>query len=200
MTISLISTPAARAQAAAHADTDRAQAALIDVENSGRETLARMRDVVGHLRDAPTEPPPGLDQLPDLLRRTTCSDARLTIAGPARPLTTNVELSAYRIVEQLLTTLRDQPKVRVEVHLRFTDDALEIRVSGPTARSVSRRSTSDSSDSHGSESRMTVTDMGSTLHAVRVRAEMHGGSVTSRNPGGRLETEVRLPLLTAAAG
>ena len=72
---------AERAKAAANADTDRAQAALIDVENSGRETLARMRDVVGNLRDAPTEPPPGLDQLSDLLRRATCSDARLTIHG-----------------------------------------------------------------------------------------------------------------------
>ena len=126
---------AEQAKSAADSDTDRAQAALIDVENSGRETLARMRDVVGNLRDAPTEPPPGLDQLSDLLRRATCSDARLTIAGTARPLTTNVELSAYRIVEQLLTTLRDHPKVRVEVQLRFTDDALEIRVSGPAARS-----------------------------------------------------------------
>jgi len=189
---------AEQAKSAANADPDRAQAALIDVENSGRETLARMRDVVGNLRDAPTEPPPGLDQLSDLLRRATCSDARLTIAGTARPLTTNVELSAYRIVEQLLTTLRDHPKVRVEVRLRFTDDALEIRVSGPAARSDVGRSDSDSSDR--SESHLCVPDVRSTLNAVRVRAEMHGGSVTSRNPGGRLETEVRLPLLTAAAG
>jgi len=188
-----IGVSAEQAKAAADGDTDRAQAALIDVENSGRETLARMRDVVGNLRDAPTEPPPGLDQLPGLLRRATCSDARLTIAGPARPLTTNVELSAYRIVEQLLTTLRDQPKVRVEVHLRFTDDALEIRVSGPTARNTSPGS--DSGSSHTS-----TTDLRSTLHAVRVRAEIHGGMMTTRTPVGRLETEVRLPLLTAAAG
>ena len=85
--IQAIGVSAERAKAAANDDTDRAQAALIDVEKSGRETLARMRDVVGNLRDAPTEPPPGLDQLSDLLRRATCADARLTIEGTARPLT-----------------------------------------------------------------------------------------------------------------
>ena len=144
-----------------------------------------MRDVVGNLRDAPTEPPPGLDQLSDLLRRATCSDARLTIQGPARPLTTHVELSAYRIVEQLLTTLRDHPKARVEVNIRFTEEALEIRVSGPTMQD---------------DSRSVVTDLGSALHAVQTRAEMHGGTVMTRNAVGRRETEVRLPLLTAAPG
>jgi len=183
--IQAIEVSAEQAKAAANGDPDRAQAALIDVENSGRDTLARMRDVVGNLRDAPTEPPPGFDQLSDLLSRATCSDARLTIHGPARPLTTNVELSVYRIVEQLLTTLRDHPKARVEVHIRFTEEALEIRVSGPT--------THDDSPS-------AVTDLRSALHAVRARAEMHGGTVMTRNPVGRRETEVRLPLLTAAPG
>jgi len=186
---------AEQAKAAAGGDPERAQAALIDVENSGRETLARMRDVVGNLRDAPTEPPPGLDQLSDLLRRATCSDTRLTIEGPARPLGTNVELSAYRIVEQLLATLRDHPTARVEVHLGFTEEALEIRVSGPTGRSESHHSAYDSSDSDQG-----TTDLGRALHAVRVRAEMHGGTVMTRTPAGHLETEVRLPLLSAAAG
>ena len=108
-------------------DDEPARAALVAVEQSGRETLARMRDVVGGLRsNAPTAPPPGLDQLSDLLKRATTADARMTIRGRARPLTTNLELSAYRIIEQLLTTLHDHPRARVEVTIRFTDEALEI--------------------------------------------------------------------------
>jgi hypothetical protein len=213
--IRAIEVRAEQAQAAGDADTVGAQAALIDVENSGRETLARMRDIVGNLRDAPTDPPPGLDQLSALLRRATCSDARLTIQGPARPLSTNVELSVYRIVEQLLTTLRDHPKVRVDVNVRFTDEALEIRVSGPTLQSDSHRADSsranssrldfsraDSSraDSSRADSQRGGVDLQSALHAVRVRAEMHGGTVMTSTPVGRLEAEVRLPLLTAAAG
>ena len=94
-------------------------------------------------------------------------------------------MSAYRIVEQLLTTLRDHPKARVEVNIRFTEEALEIRVSGPTMQD---------------DSRSVVTDLGSALHAVQARAEMHGGTVMTRNVVGRRETEVRLPLLTAAPG
>ena len=92
-----------------------------------------MREVVGSLRDAPTQPPPGLDQLADLVRRSTVADSRLRIEGSARPLTANIELSAYRIVEQLLTTLRDHPTARVEVIVRFRPDALELTVSGPAS-------------------------------------------------------------------
>jgi signal transduction histidine kinase len=179
-------------QIAAHADLARAavddepaRAALVEVEQSGRETLARMRDVVGGLRDAPTAPPPGLDQLADLLKRATTADARMTIHGRARPLTTNLELSAYRIIEQLLTTLLDHPGIRVDVAIRFTDDALEIQVSGPTARSSGA-----------------ATESGTALLAVRARAELHGGTVVVRNPVNRSsqvrDTQVRLPLLAGS--
>ena len=43
-----------------------------------------------------------------------------------------MELSAYRIVEQLLDALEDAPDV--EVRVRFGDDALELAVSGPARR------------------------------------------------------------------
>ena len=179
--IHTIAENAERAKATAPGDTDGARAVLTEVEISGRETLAQMREVVGTLRDAPIEPPPGLDQLQELLARATCADTRLIVVGPVRPLTANLELSAYRIVEQLLTTLRDHPKARVDVEIRFTDEALEITVSGPAADD-------DATTGHP--------DM--ALHAVRVRADMHGGTVLTRNPVGLRETEVRLPLVSAA--
>ena len=47
-------------------------------------------------------------------------------------LPAGVELSAYRIVEQLLDALEDAPDV--EVRVRFGDDALELAVSGPASR------------------------------------------------------------------
>ena len=172
--------------ARAAVDDEPARAALVAVEQSGRETLTRMRDVVGGLRNAPTAPPPGLDQLSDLLKRATTADARMTVQGRARPLTTNLELSAYRIVEQLLTTLHDHPVARVDVAIRFTEDALEIQVRGPAAN------TSDA-----------AFDPGTALLAVRARAELHGGTVTVRNPSDRKhhsvrDTRVRLPLLAGS--
>jgi len=157
------------------------RSALTEIEQNGRETLSRMREVVGSLRDAPTEPAPGLDQLADLVVRSTTADARLRVEGAARPLTANVELSAYRIVEQLLTTLHDQPAARVEVVVRFHPDTLELTVSGPALAAP------------------TSVELTAAMSAVRARAEMHGGSVRTMHPRGRRETEVRLPLLSAAS-
>jgi signal transduction histidine kinase len=153
--------------------------ALTEIEQDGRETLNRMREVVGSLRDAPTQPAPGLDQIADLVARSTGADARLRIEGDARPLTANVELSAYRIIEQLLTTLHDRPAARVEVIVRFHTDALELTVSGPAPTAA---------DS---------TELSSALSAVQERAQLHGGSVRTTHPAGRRATEVRLPLLGA---
>ena len=89
--------------------------ALAEIEEQGRQTLTDMRAVVGTLRDAPTDPPPGIDDLAALLRRATGADARLRLEGDVRSLSPNVELSAYRIVEQLLATLTDDPRARVAV-------------------------------------------------------------------------------------
>ena len=83
--------------------------ALAEIEEQGRQTLTDMRAVVGTLRDAPTDPPPGIDDLAALLRRATGADARLRLEGDVRSLSPNVELSTYRIVEQLLATLDRRP-------------------------------------------------------------------------------------------
>jgi signal transduction histidine kinase len=159
-----------------------ANAALTDVEESGRDTLARMRELVGNLREAPTDPTPGLDQLSALTHRATGADVRLTVKGNLRPLRTNLQLSAYRIVEQLLTTLNNHPGARVEVVIQLTAEELEIRVSGPATDGTA----SGADETHDA------------MHAVRARADLHGGSVRTSSPSGRRETEVRLPLLTSA--
>jgi hypothetical protein len=63
----------------------------------------------------------------------------VTVAGDPRSLPATVELSAYRIVEHLVDVLADQPDSRIEVGVRFDDDALEIRVDGPVDRSADVR-------------------------------------------------------------
>ena len=103
------------------------------IECAGRSVLDSMRHVVGTLRDAPTDPEPGLAELPGLLASATAADARLSVTGPVRPLPASIELAAYRIVEQLLTVLRDDPATRVEVRVRFAADCLELRIAGPPA-------------------------------------------------------------------
>jgi signal transduction histidine kinase len=112
-----------------------AQDALARIGTSGRETLAQMREVVGNLRtDHLTGPQPVLADLDRLLEQATTAAARLRVSGSPRALPAGLELSAYRIVEHLLEALEDSPGARVDVHLRFGDDALELDVAGPARK------------------------------------------------------------------
>ena len=117
------------------ADPDAAQGAFAEVENSGRATLAQMREVVGTLRqERLTAPQPALAELGRLLESATTSDARLRVEGSPRALPAGLELSAYRIVEHLLAALQDDPGARIDVLVRFGPDALELDVAGPVGR------------------------------------------------------------------
>ena len=85
---------------------------LQGMENTGRATLADLDRVLASLRaDPPTAerpdtiiPAPGLAQLPELVGRFHDSgvDARLTL-DPALRLPRDLDLSAYRIVQEALT-------------------------------------------------------------------------------------------------
>jgi len=116
-------------------DPATARDALAKVGSSGRETLAQMREVVGGLRaERLTAPQPVLADLDSLLERATTADARLQVSGSPRILPAGLELSAYRIVEHLLEALEDAPGTRIDVHVRFCDDALELDVRGTAGK------------------------------------------------------------------
>ena len=105
-----------------------------------------MRAVVGVLRAdtplAPTAPQPTLTHLESLLARAKGADARLTVEGGPRALPAAVELSAYRIVEQLLDALEDAPDVEVRRALprrRRRAQRLRARRAGARGRRSSGR-------------------------------------------------------------
>jgi len=136
-----------------------------------------MRAVVGLLRkdssELPTTPQPTLTHLEALLVRAKGAGARLAVEGHPRVLPAAVELSAYRIVEQLLTALDDAPDVAVRVH--FGDDALELAVSGPVRRRAK-----------------------ASIERARERARMQRGTFDATIRGGRAEAVVSLPVLAVA--
>lgn len=171
-----IASTAATGRAVLEADPAEGAQALVQIEHEGRGVLQHMREVVGTLQDAPTEPQPTLAALPGLLDRATTAEARLTIEGFPRSLAAGLELSGYRIIEQLLTAFEDAPGATVEVRLRFSPDALELAVSGPPA--------------HGAELR-------SVLATARERASLHGGTVEGQLRAGLCELLARLPLVSA---
>lgn len=166
-------------RAALDSEPASTQAAFVAIQDTGRQTLSHMREVVRGLReDRPTEPQPVLAQLDLLLVDATTADARLTVTGDPRMLPPGVELSGYRIVEHLLRALENDEAARIDVTVAFAPEVLELRVAGPSAP---------------------VSDARSALAAATERAALHGGTLRSQARDGRRETVVLLPLVAGRA-
>ncbi len=142
-----------------------------EIAGAAREALEEMRRLLTVLRAEPgsqpeVTPQPRLDRLPELIdsHRGAGGEALLSVHGAARPLSTTIELSAYRIVQEALTNARRHaPGSRVRVELDYLGDRLAVRVTddGSTAPATM------------ADSRTKV--MGHGLVGMRERATMLGG-------------------------
>ena len=157
-----------------------------EIGDTARAGLTEMRRLLGVLRqDAEVtvpdrHPQPGLWQLTELIdaaRAASGAGTRLIVSGPVTDLDPGVELAAYRIVQEALTnTRRHAPGAAVDVELRYTDDALWMRVrdNGPGP--------AGEASGHG-------------LLGMRERALAVGGSLeTGPGPGGGFRVEAMLPV------
>ncbi|GAA1779742.1 sensor histidine kinase [Actinomadura chokoriensis] len=115
-----------------------ARAGYTEIARTAREALVEMRRLLSVLRadakpepDAANSPQPRLDRLPDLIEQHRGAGGRVDLAvhGDPRDLSTTVELSAYRIVQEALTNARRHaPGAGVHVDLMFLPDRLAVRV------------------------------------------------------------------------
>lgn len=113
-----------------------ARKGFAEIAGASREALEEMRRLLSVLRADPgTEPEvmpqPRLDRLNELIdsHRSAGGEARLNVHGAVRPLSTTIELSAYRIVQEALTNARRHaPGSRVNVELDYLGDRLAVRV------------------------------------------------------------------------
>ncbi|RFS86434.1 sensor histidine kinase [Actinomadura spongiicola] len=115
-----------------------ARAGYTEIAKTAREALVEMRRLLSVLRadaqpepDAANSPQPRLDRLPDLIEqhRGAGGHVDLAVHGDPRTLSTTVELSAYRIVQEALTNARRHaPGAGVRVDLTFLPDRLAVRV------------------------------------------------------------------------
>ncbi|TDC70102.1 sensor histidine kinase [Actinomadura sp. GC306] len=115
-----------------------ARAGYTEIARTAREALVEMRRLLGVLRadaapepEAANSPQPRLDRLPDLIEqhRGAGGSVDLAVHGDPRALSTTVELSAYRIVQEALTNARRHaPGAEVRVDLTFLPDRLAVRV------------------------------------------------------------------------
>ncbi|TYK42923.1 sensor histidine kinase [Actinomadura decatromicini] len=105
------------------------------VRDAAREALTETRRVVGLLRSddegAERAPQPGLERLDDLVsaaRQSGLSVATVVVGMP-RPLTTGVDLSAFRIVQESLSNAsRYAPGARVHVEVKYGAESLTVSV------------------------------------------------------------------------
>jgi signal transduction histidine kinase len=154
-------------------DPGRARELLVAVEADSRRALEEMREVVGVLRggEVSLAPTPSVAQLEALLARL--GPARLAVRGDPRMLPASLELSAYRIVEHLVTVLASDGDAAIAVTVRFEPDVLELQVTGPVPRGV---------------------DLREAVARARERARLHAGSLDLKLARGQASVLAHLPV------
>lgn len=158
---------------------ERAEAAFEAIAGAGRDAMAQLRRMLGLLKEEEgvRDPQPTLDRLPELVERV--DGAELVVTGQPVALSRDIELAAYRIVQESLTnTVKHAGAGRAEVRLDWKDDTLVITVTD---------------DGQGSSANLTGGGYG--LIGIRERAAACGGEASfGPAPGGRgFQVSVRLP-------
>ena len=117
-------------------DAGAAIAATRAIEQTGRDALAQMREILGVLRaprtSAQIQPQPGLGQLHALIQRLRDNGrlVELSIEGDPGPLPAGVDLTAYRIIEAALAPADPRKARTVTVVVRFSGDDVEVDIAG----------------------------------------------------------------------
>ena len=104
--------------------------ALLVIRDAGREAARELRATLEALRDD-QNPPHGLDDVPDLVRRARAAglDATLTIEGERDEVPVATDRTGYRIVQESLTNIaRHAAAETASVRIGYRPGTLEIRV------------------------------------------------------------------------
>ena len=169
-------------------DREAERDVLLGLERLGRETVEELRSLVGILRersdDALTAPVPSLARAEEVVDdvRAAGLDVRLEIEGEARELPRALDISAYRIVQEALTNvLRHAPGSRASVRVGYSHDAVDIRVSDEGA------------GPHHAPAIHHTGNGGHGIAGMTERAQMFGGTLTTRRLGNGFEVHAHLP-------
>lgn len=105
--------------------------ALLAIQQAGREASRELRATLEALRDDDTTPPPGLDHLPELVKRFqgTGLETTLTVEGHPRAVPDAVSRTAYRIVQESLTNVtRHASATTASVLIDYRPDGLRVHI------------------------------------------------------------------------
>jgi len=188
--VGLIVLQAGGARSVLATDPERARRALQHVEETGRQTLAEMRHLVGILRvdgDADRQPMPRLERLPSLLDEARAGGltVKSDVEGQAVELPAGLDLAAYRIIQEALTNVgKHAAGAHVQVRLAYETDRLRIEVTDDGGRSEAQldRTRIAARSGHG-------------LIGMRERVQVYDGSLRAGPmSGGGFRVEATLPL------
>jgi signal transduction histidine kinase len=133
VSVMVIQTVAARRVAAT--DRPASREALGVVETCGREALVEMRRVIGVLHRGDTDlsgiAAPTLAQLDQLVSRARSAGLTVSVevAGQGRRLAADVDLIAFRVVQEALTNvIKHAGEVPVSITLRYRRRTLELDI------------------------------------------------------------------------
>lgn len=174
-------------------DPERAEATFDTIAATGRDAMTQLRKILGVLKeerpegeDVPRLPQPSVTALPalvDRVRESTGLRAELRTTGVPRPLSSDTEVAAYRVVQEALTnTVKHARASFAVVELDWARERVTVTVTddgrGPSAPS----------GGHG-------------LIGIRERAAACGGSAeTGAGPDGGFRVVVRLPVAADREG
>jgi signal transduction histidine kinase len=181
-------------------DTQPAEArkALGAIEATSRETLAGLRRMLGALRQAepdnaapPLEPAPGLADVDRLAATALAAGVRVDVdwQGERRPLPTEIDLSAYRIIQEAVTNVVRHADTRhCQVSISRHDEELSIEVvdDGRGAAAMGTATGAGAADGSGT---------GYGIVGMRERVGLlHGHFTAGPRPEGGFRVAARLPV------
>lgn len=173
------------ARYAAAGDPQAVLPALETISETGRSSLAEMRQMLGLLREeeeAETRPLPSLAELPWLLGQAEAAGTRIEqrLPDPMPQVPPTTGLVVYRLVQEALTNVRKHagPAARVDVRLDHEPGRLSVTVAD---------------DGRGASAVDDGSGMG--LLGMRERVAAVGGTVeTGPRPGGGFLVSAWIPL------
>jgi signal transduction histidine kinase len=170
----------------------QARDALATIKQSSKEALVELRSILGLLRradeDAPRAPTPSLSRLDELVARSNAAgvQVQIDVEGDLENLPRNVDVAAYRIIQESLTNVaRHADRPDAVVRVRAVADALNVEVLD---------------EGSGTRWAPDLPSGGNGIAGMRERATAIGGSFEAGpRPGRGFAVRARLPIERARA-
>ncbi len=184
--ISLINVQAGVALHLMDEQPEQARTALAAIKQASKDALGELRSVLEVLRRSgeaePRTPQPGLEELDDLVSRAGAAGLEVTVEvdGMPRPLPAEVDLAAFRIVQEAVTNVaRHAGQSTATVRVAYGEHDVTLQI--------------DDNGRGGTPS--SISGSGSGIAGMRERTAALGGRLeVGPRPGGGFRVRAELPM------